>query len=205
MKIYRVTDPEFKRYGRILKLDADEIIAAAEKIPMPEDGSLYEASTEVFEKLSVYETVKNECFGEMPTQIGYCWGYNSRLNALEWHKGSEVNIAVTDFVLMLGRLSELEPGARYNSENIRAFLVKKGETIEVYAETMHFCPCMTSEKGFGCVVALPKGTNTELEAAHNDKLLFKKNKWIIAHEQNKQLISRGICGGIYGENYNLSE
>ncbi len=203
MKIYRVTDDEFKAYGRILKLDTTEIISAAEKIPMPEEGSRYEASTPAFESLDIAKFISNEYFGQLPTQIGYCWGYNSRMNAFEWHTSSEINIAVTDIILILGKLYDLEPGERYNSANAKAFLVKAGEAIEVYATSMHFCPCMTDENGFGCIVALPAGTNTELDNTPVDKLLFKKNKWIIAHEDNKALIDRGVKSGLYGENYDL--
>lgn len=205
MKIYRVTDSEFKLYGRVLDMDTSEIITAARKIPMPSEGSRYEASTADFEELGTARLIQNEFLGGVPSQTGYCWGYNTMLNALEWHTSSEINIAVTDLVLILGKIYDLEDGVRYNSANTKAFLVKGGEAIEVYATTMHFCPCMTEKTGFGCVVALPKGTNTELEHTPNDKLLFRKNKWLIAHVKNKGLTNRGAVAGIYGENYDLSK
>ncbi len=37
----------------------------------------------------------------MPIQIGYCNGRNTTYNGFEYHKGSEINIAVTDFMLVL--------------------------------------------------------------------------------------------------------
>src|SRR5699024_12860421 len=46
-----------------------------------------------------------------------------------------------------------------------AFLVPAGTMIEVYATTLHYAPCSAQEKGFRCVVILPKGTNTELTFA----------------------------------------
>ena len=51
-----------------------------------------------------------------------------------------------------------------------------------------------------CGVVLPKGTNTELEGENYDKILFKKNKWIICHDKNDALIDRGVYPGIHGIN-----
>ncbi|MBQ1263664.1 MAG: DUF4867 family protein, partial [Oscillospiraceae bacterium] len=70
--------------------------------------------------------------------------------------------------------------------------------------SLHFCPCEVNENGFGCVVALSKGTNTDLEITPSDKKLFRKNKWIIAHEENTALINRGVVAGISGKNYKIS-
>lgn len=203
MEIHRITEPVFKYYGRILDLDTSDIIKAARKIVYPKEGSCYEPSLSAFEKLDISEKIKNECFGELDIQVGYCYGYNNAMNALEWHISSEVNIAVTDFILILGNVSYIENKYRYNSENTKAFLVKSGEAVEIYSTSMHFCPCMTDNSGFGCVVALPRGTNTPLDGNPKDKRLFRKNKWLLAHVDNKGLIERGVTGGIYGENYSF--
>ncbi len=202
MKIYRVTDPEFVPYGRLLSLPTDEIIAAAAKLPMPVEGSKYEPSISAFDVLDIKRFLANTLYGEMAIQLGCCWGHNRSLNALEWHKSSELNIAVTDFVLFLGRLQELQ-GNEYDSSHVRAFLVKKGESIEIYATTLHFCPCTTDEKGFYCIVGLPEKTNLPLTEVSNDPLLFRKNKWLICHDGNDGLKARGVYPGIHGENYSL--
>lgn len=202
MKIYNVTDKEFLPYGRVLNLDTDEIISAAEKFPMPQEGSIYVPSEKSFEELDIAKVIQNECFGEIPAQVGYCYGHSNKLNALEWHKCSEINIAVTDLVLFLGMVQDIEDG-KYNSEKIKAFKLKKGEAIEVYATTLHFCPIETDENGFGCVVGLLEGTNVPLDGEPDDKLLFRKNKWLIAHEDNAELIAKGVVPGICGPNYSL--
>ena len=205
MKIYRVTDKEFDQFGKILDIDTKEIIETAEKIELPSEGSIYAASLENFEKLPIMNVVQNECFGGMPTQLGYCYGHSNMLNALEWHKCSEVNVAVTDLILLLGDVRDIEAGNKYNSAKVKAFKVLKGEAIEVYATTLHFCPIETQKCGFGCVVGLLKGTNTDLEEKTDNKLLFRKNKWIIAHNDNKALLDRGVSGGIYGINHKICE
>ncbi len=39
----------------------------------------------------------------MPVELGYCMGHNQKLNALEYHRSSEVNVSVTDYIVFLGR------------------------------------------------------------------------------------------------------
>ncbi len=205
MIIYRVTDKEFEQFGKMLDINTDEIVKTAEKFEIPAEGSIYKPSCEEFEQLSFMKTVKNEYFGGMPTQLGYCYGHSNMLNALEWHKCSEINVAVTDLILLLGDIRDIEEGNKYNSDKIKAFKVLKGEAIEVYATTLHFCPIETSKDGFGCVVGLLKGTNTDLEFEPDDKLLFRTNKWIMAHNENQALLDRGVVGGIYGINHKICE
>ncbi len=200
MKIYSINDPEFRDFGTILDIDVSEIMAVAEKIAMPESGSAYEPSRSDFEELDIAKEMELKFFGGIKTQTGYCYGKSNRMDALEWHKNSEINIAITDMILLLGKVQDVEDG-RYDSAKVKAFKVPKGAAIEVYATTMHFCPINTEASGFGCVVVLPVGTNTVLEQKSPDKLLFKTNKWIIAHEDNMALIEKGVYPGIYGENY----
>ena len=202
VKLYRVTDDEFAPFGRVIDTDTAEIVALGEKIEMPQSASSYLPSEPKFEALKIADEICQNYFGEMPTQVGYCWGHSNKLNALEWHTSSEVNIAVTDLVLLLAPLSKFKNGTIDSSE-VRGFFVPKGTCIEVYATSMHFCPIEVSESGFGCVVALPKGTNTGLENAHGDKLLFRKNKWITCCMDNEALIARGVVAGITGTNYEI--
>lgn len=75
--------------------------------------------------------------------------------------------------------------------------------VEIFATSLHFCPCEVDKNGFGCVVALPKGTNIPLEEKAENPLLFRKNKWLIAHEENEGLIGRGAVPGITGPNYEI--
>lgn len=147
--------------------------------------------------------IENKFFGTLPSQIGYCHGHNSLLNAAEWHMSSEINIAVTPLVLILGHIWDIENG-KTDSSKFKAFYMPAGTVAEVYSTTLHFCPCEVEKDGFGCVVGLPLGTNTPLETETSDPLLFRKNKWLIAHNDNKALISRGVLPGISGENFKIN-
>lgn len=201
IEIISVFDPEFDSYGRVLDLDTEEIIKTAEKFDMPE-GSVYMPSTPEFEALPIAETIEKELFGELPTQIGYCYGHSTALNATEWHTSSEVNIAATDLVIIIGHRWDVKDD-KIDSSKLKGFYVPKGTAIEVFATTLHYSPCQVSDDGFRWVVALPQGTNTELEAPVSDKKLFAKSKWLIAHIDNEKAIKNGAVAGITGINYTI--
>ena len=204
IKLYSVNSEEFKTFGRVITgLDTSEIIKAAEKISRPAEGSAYTPSEESFEKLPTAKEIENKFFGTLPSQIGYCHGHNSLLNAAEWHMSSEINIAVTPLVLILGHIWDIENG-KTDSSKFTVFYLPAGTVAEVYSTTLHFCPCEVEKGGFGCIVGLPLGTNTPLETETSNPLLFRKNKWLIAHNDNKALISRGVLPGISGENFKIN-
>lgn len=200
---YSVEDPCFASYGRVIRdFDTAPILAAASKIALPDEGASYVPSEPTFEALDTAAVIRDRFYGELPTQVGYCWGHNTQLNATEWHTGSEINIAVTPIILLLGHLWDIKDG-RLDAATFKAFYLPAGTAVEVYATTLHYCPCQAQDAGFGCVVALPAGTNTPLERPVLDRLLFQRNKWLIAHEDNTDLTNNGVFGGIYGENFDI--
>jgi hypothetical protein len=143
----------------------------------------------------------------MDLQAGYCNGNNSRLTGLEYHKASEVNLAVTPLVLLLGKVQDINNNS-YDSKNVKAFYLEEGDVVEIYGTTLHFAPCKVSEEGFKCLVVLPKGTNEELTNDVNviteeDELLFKTNKWLLVHEDSERLINNGAKIGITGSNLEI--
>ena len=52
---------------------------------------------------AVRRACRNNAYGGMPVQLGLCWGYNTRLNCLEYHRDSEVNVGARDFILLLAK------------------------------------------------------------------------------------------------------
>lgn len=203
LPIYRVQDAEFAKYGRVLTgLPTEELLAAAATIAKPETGSAYEPTVPALENTSFAEAQRKLLFGELPAQVGYCWGYNDTMNAMEWHTSSEVNVAVTPLVLILGLRTDLENN-RVSADTFKAFYLEAGECVEVYANSLHYCPCEVEKTGFGCIVGLPAGTNVPLDEPSADPLLFRKNKWLIAHEENAALIARDAVAGVSGPNFKV--
>ena len=204
MKIQKVTDPAFRKYGQVLEgYDFTGLIKEMKHTPVPEDV-IYVPSVEELEALDIMKDLQNKGYGGLPVQIGYCNGHNKKLNAVEYHRNSEINVAVTDLVLLIGHQQDIEPDHTYDTSKIEAFLVPAGTGIEVYATTLHYAPCHVNEGGFQCVVVLPKGTNTDLtfqtEKTGEDSLMTAKNKWLIAHED---ATIEGAVNGLRGENITI--
>lgn len=204
MKIQKVTDPAFRRYGKVLEgYNFGPLLKEMKHTPVPEDV-VYVPSAEELEALDVEKELKNRAFGGLPVQIGYCNGHNKKLNALEYHRNSEINVAVTDLVLLIGHQQDIEEDLTYDTSKVEAFLVPAGTGIEVYATTLHYAPCHVNEGGFQCVVVLPRGTNTEIDFSMSedgeDGLMTARNKWLIAHEDAK---IEGAFNGLKGENITL--
>ena len=204
MKIQKVTDPAFRKYGQVLEgYDFTGLIKEMKHTPVPEDV-IYVPSVEELEALDIMKDLQNKGYGGLPVQIGYCNGHNKKLNAVEYHRNSEINVAVTDLVLLIGHQQDIEPDHTYDTSKIEAFLVPAGTGIEVYATTLHYAPCHVNEGGFQCVVVLPKGTNTDLtfqtEKTGEAILMTPKNNWLIAHDDAK---IAGAFNGLKGENITI--
>lgn len=202
MEIKKVTDAAFRKYGRIVsEIDFTELVEKMSEMPCPADAVVYEPSVAELEALPVYGELQRVSYGELPIQIGYCNGNNYSLNALEYHRSSELNVAATDAVLLVGWQPDVTDDFTYDTAKVEAFLVPKGTCVELYATTLHYAPCNGSEDGFRVVVVLPKGTNLPLDAEHTggeDGHLTAKNKWLIGHPQGG--LPEGSPLGLFGEN-----
>lgn len=206
MVIKKVTDVEFKKYGQVLKnYDCSELLEKMKTTPLPSDV-IYEPSIKELEVLKIAEELRVREYGELPIQIGYCNGNNYLLNAVEYHRSSEINIAVNDLILLLGWQADIEADHTYDTSKIEAFLVPAGTIIEVFATTLHYAPCNAEAEGFRCVVVLPRDTNLSLEnkieKTGEDALLFARNKWLIGHPET-DLGQQGAFIGLKGKNISV--
>lgn len=203
MKFYSINDPAFAQYGRRMESPFYQLFKdGASTIDLPQSGSMYHASEQAFETPQAMAYYK-QLFGELDVQIGYCYGWNDSLNALEWHKNSEMSVALTDLVMLLGDIREMQDG-KYDSAKVKAFLLKPGDAVEIYATTLHFCPINVKDQPFKNVVILPRGTNTPLDEAAADKRLIAKNKWLIIHPEFHRQVALGREIGVVGENIKIT-
>ena len=208
--VLSVNSPEFAPYGRIVTgYDFSNLIKYMEnETSIPENGNVYIASIPEMEQDSVKEHMQNVLYGGMPIQIGYCNGRNTTYNGFEYHKGSEINIAVTDMMLVLGHTWLIKDNT-YRVEDAQVFFVEKGTAIEMYQTTLHLSPCRTCDEGFKDIVVLPEGTNTPWPHGEDipegeARLLLQRNKWVIAHPEREPLIRQGAFPGLLGENKALN-
>ena len=206
MKIQKVTDPAFRKYGQVLEgYDFTSLIKEMKHTPVPEDV-IYVPSVEELEALDVMKKLQNKGYGGLPIQIGYCNGHNKKLNAVEYHRNSEINVAATDAILILGMQQDITEDYTYDTAKMEAFLVPAGTAVEVYATTLHYAPCSVDGKQFKVGIVLPKGTNYPLEEKHGgleDALITAKNKWLIGHAEGG--LDAGAHIGLVGKNLDIRE
>ena len=206
LKLYSVCDPEFGPYGRVLRGETEALAKALDTCPIPEKGNRYEASVPVLEAVELMQDMKRVVFGGMSIEAGYCNGRGYTMNAMEYHKCSEVNFSTTGAVLLLALPGQLDDG-KLDSADVVGFYLPAGVLIEVFPLVLHFAPCRITEDGFRCLVILEKGTNEALPsvdttAPDEEKLLWMRNKWMTCHPDSPQK-EKGAFVGIQGENLQL--
>ena len=207
--VLSVFDPAFAPYGRVIEgcdfSRADEYML--EKTDIPESGNIYVPSVPELEESELKSDIENTLYGSMPVQIGFCNGRNTTYNGFEYHKCSEINYAVTPFMLVLGHVWDIRDNT-YDVRSAQVFFVPAGTAIEMYQTTLHLSPCRVCDEGFKDIVILSRGTNTPLEykktnADPESVLLLQRNKWVIAHPEREPLIKQGAHPGVIGENKEL--
>lgn len=212
MKIYSINAPEFKEYGRVVEGyddERNELVSAMKKaICLPEKGVAYEPAIAELESTQAYKTLRTSMYGGLPVQFGSCYGHNTKLNCLEYHRDSEFNLGDEDFILLLAKESDIVDG-NLDTAKVKAFRVPAGIMVEVYGTTLHYAPCHTDAKnGFRVLVALPKGTNTEKPELDNkgndDAYLWACNKWLFAHPESDEA-AQGAKVALVGKNIDIAD
>ncbi|MBE6569326.1 MAG: DUF4867 family protein [Ruminococcaceae bacterium] len=209
MKIYSVLDKEFAPYGKVLTgYDTTELLKALdETTPLP-DGAGYEPSVPSLEYTAIFGQLQNNAYGGMPIQIGWCNGHNTVLNCLEYHRDTELNIGLYDFILLVAKEDDLVDGV-LDSSKVKAFKAEAGQVVEVYATTFHYTPCQATKDGaFKVIIVLPKGTNGPMPKINpvneEDARLRACNKWLYAHKDAPEAAD-GAYIGIVGENIDIAD
>lgn len=209
MEIKSVFDKAFASYGQVHTDYALEgLLSAMEAIPLPEQGTDYQPAIPALEGAGCFRELEERAFGGLPIQVGMCWGRNTRLGCLEYHRSSEFNVGTTPFVLLLAHQWELEDGV-LDTAKVAAFYVPAGTLVELYATSLHYAPCHVDETlGFRVAVVLPRGTNTErpkmAEPIGESRRLWARNKWLLAHPDSAEARA-GAQVGLRGWNTDIAE
>jgi hypothetical protein len=207
--IHSVFDTEFKRFGEVL--DVSEFVGLIDYLDkhtfVPSVGNEYVPHLDELGRIVSDSTVIHDTFGQVDLEYGYVNGNNSKLNALEFHKSSEINVCVTPLVLLLAHIDDIE-NMTITSSKVTAFFIPENTAIEVYSTTLHFSPCKVIDSGFKCAVILPYGTNMEFVSAKGkqgkySEFLFKTNKWLLNHPENTRMVELNAINAIVGENIEI--
>lgn len=208
LKFYSIFDPSFSAFGKILDMNNFSQLSSYmnHETIMPKSGNYYIAHDESFASSISNKDIYEDIFGDMPIEFGYVNGFNSHLNALEYHKSSEINVALTPMVLLLGLVKDIKDN-QYDTKQIAAFYIPQNTAIEIYPKVLHFSPCKVSDEGFKCAVILPYGTNMNfikpITSYDENRFLFKTNKWLLCHQENQKMIDLGAYIGLTGVNYEI--
>lgn len=214
IKIFSVTDKVFLSFGRILfDAKADQAIAAARKMWKVSDGVGASASVSQFEAdQDLQATIGLRIFAEMPVEVGWVYGRNSKLNGLEYHQGSEVHIPLEDCIFLLADWREIEwdMAPSLDTKHIRAFYVPKGFITELKAWSLHYVPINVSKKtGFCNIFILPRGTGEPLQHSKSDapdyRMMIARNQWLMVHPDAKDLVDSGNYIGLIGKNIEINQ
>ena len=207
MTIYSVYDAAFAPYGRVVEgYPTGGILEALATTPCPENVA-YVPMVECLHAAKDAEAIGEALYGGMPFQLGYCNGHNTKLNCLEYHRDSEFDLGVHDFIAILGLQREIENGF-FDTSKAKAFRVPAGVMIEVFATTLHYSPCHTNaDEGFQVLIALPWLTNTdrpEIEIRNwEDSMMTARNKWLLPHTESSEA-KGGAKVGLVGENIDIA-
>ena len=206
MIIKSVFDREFAPYGTVIDyLDTKGLVEKMKRIGY-EDGVKYIPSIAELESDDVFSILQNNVYGGMPIQIGMCYGHNTKLNCLEYHRDSEINIGENDFILLLAKKEAVIDG-KLDTSAVDAFKVPAGVAVEVYETSLHYAPCQASlSEGFRVSIVLPKGTNTERPSSpvlcYEDSLMTARNKWLLAHSESDEA-KGGAVVALTGDNIDI--
>lgn len=197
-----VKDQSFRTYGRVITEKSfsamiDQILTR-ELIDLPDSGNQYIPSVQAIEEFPEYTWIRKNIFGGLPIQFGSGAGHNQTISAVEFHQGSEVIVAVTDAILVVGHRYDIE-NAQYDARLMEQFLLEKGTTIELYSTTLHYSPIETDERGYKQAIALIQGTNTKLSEEVNNPLVKVTNKFMLVHKSRKDKIQAGYLVGLIND------
>ena len=204
IKIEMLTNESFRPYGEIVDgYDYSEIISYMENKTIIPDGCEYCPTVPEIENMDTAKKLVSVYCGGMPSQFGYTNGKTEYLDALEYHKASELVIAVTDLIVLVALRSEIVDN-ELDVACVRAFYVPAGTAFEMYATTLHYAPIRVYDSGYKSVVVLPRGTNYDIEKSALDLTLWGTNKWLIAHPDADDLKSAGAALWIKGDNIHIN-
>lgn len=206
MQILSVHDAAFAPYGRILAgyplKGLMDVIAS-----LPVGGQTARLGRE--ERLHAApgaEKCGDMFLGGMPFQLGYCTGHNTRLDAMAFHRSSELLCGASDFILLLALPGEIENGV-LDTRRVRAFRVPAGEAVELYAGVLHALPCQAGGEGFRVLTLQPYATGsayrTTDEANMIDRTLWARNTYLLAHRESAAA-AQGAFVALRGENVDVS-
>ena len=207
LTILDVNDPCFSMYGTIHPtVELPKMREFLYQVERTQE-EYYVPCEEKLMELPEADQLKDDVFGQVPCQIGWYYGYVTKLNAVEYHKCSEVLYEYEPCVLILGLLYDAKDGS-LDTGTMKIFYVPANTCVELYATTLHFAPCRAGREPVMQIVAQSKGTNTPLLKSAQGKekenrYLLERNKWVYVHPEAAGTVAPERFIGLTGDNITI--
>lgn len=203
-QILSINDPRFAQFGLVYsQYDLTEIEQwMGQNVRVDPQDNQYVPSNPALESLAMIQQIGRDVFAGMPIEAGECTGQTSDFSAIEYHQGSEVNVILTDVVMVLGKRDSLEKTGQFNPrQEGLLFYIPAGTVVEFYSDTLHYSPIKVWSTGFKMIVMLLAGTNQPFEQSLNttNQRIVKQNKFQLVHASRTDKIKQGIQVGVVGE------
>ncbi len=177
-------------------ISAGEFALESQKLDIREQNQYIADDTDCHNFVA-YNEIKTQIFADLDIQSGWCFGRGTKMNGVEWHKSSEVVVAITDCVLFLGDYNDIIDDI-YDTKNTVALYLKVGEVVELMPMTLHLAPARV-EDDFVVAIILPQNTNLPLVGGISGSKRAV-NKWLLVHKENETGIKNGGKIGVIGKN-----
>lgn len=207
-----VFDSSFRKYGQVLTgYDFSGLLNLLKEVSeKPLDRVIYVPSCPELEAHETYLELKRNLYGGMDIDLGYCNGNNSVVNCLEYHKGSELQLAVEDTIIPVGQWRDIDSEWKYDLSKLELFFCPGGTAIELNAQTLHDSPFSTDMTvGFRMIIGLPRGTNSEMTPIPRlngeDGLFASKNTWMLHYSNAPEVVSGSMNVGLIGKRMDVKD
>ena len=202
----------FVTYGRaVTDFDFSDLLETLDGVTeCPKNKTIYVSRCDALQELPISAQLRDNIYGGMPIQVGFCNGHNRKLNCLEYHRGSELIIAADDVVLLLASCEAIDKeSGTLDTRFVEMFLLPAGQAVLLYETTLHYAPCTADAQDcFRTVIVLPEGTNTEKPKINlitpEDERLWGRNTWLLAHQDTLEALF-GAYVGLIGDNIDLDK
>jgi len=207
LEINEVSSPGFAVYGKVHpSVELPEMERFIYSVERSHD-EFYVPCEEKLMALDEADQFKSDLFGQVPCQVGWYYGNGTKLNAIEYHKCSEVLYEFEPCVLILGLLWDIKDDS-LDTASMKVFYVPANTCVELYATTLHYAPCRAGSEPVMQIVAQSMYTNTPLltPAEGNErenKYLLQRNKWVLIHPEAVEIIPDGFIG-LRGDNITVN-
>jgi hypothetical protein len=201
-----IDDPKFEPFGTAQwDLDATAFTAAMKSAFSGQMGAsaVYEPQVEALQDDPLVAQIQEQIYNGDPVQVGWIYGNNSSLDALEYN-GKPVTLVTSEpVVLFVGDKANLDNTTwKYDTGKTSAFYIPANTVVTINPEILRSAPIRIADgTGQLTAVIVPEGVGVEAASPGTgmDQALVAKDRWVFALPG----IEGGFFEGLTGSNKSI--